>query len=613
MWDIETQRVKAILDGPYGYDLQFSPDSKSLAVGTRESVVLWNLQDLAVPRFERIKFPDGVRFRRLDFSPDGKRLAVGGFDGKIRIWDVASKQWVFTFEAGKSLVDALDFSPDGQRLASAHRGKIDLWDVPNRRHIQTLKDDPRNPVYSIAFQPDGKLLAVPTRTIELWDVKSGVLVDILDGGISEDIVSFHPNGRRLASSGFQAVRIWDVSIRKVVKQIDYEDAFLSMALSPDGRFFAAGKSVWDISTGQLKFTHSLDDSEGVYTLDFQPNGNLLAVNERHAVALWNVLSGRLRGRIKVWEAFLGPLHFMPDGDALVKGSGADGIIRIWEIKNPWNPRLTHEYQFGGVTNHLDVSSDGKFLAVAGRANLIKIWNLKTDQLATTLDVHLSAIERIVFSPNSHLLASGDRDETVHLWKLPDFQQWKTFSALEVHDFSPNSRYLMVVSQDNVEILDIASEETVATLPRTYSRYEPKRFSPTGEFIATLNSGFVELWDIPAQTFLAVEGTGKFVATWGQIKQTELLQNYPNPFNPETWLPFQLATPSRVTIEIHDTQGQLIRTLPLGWREAGAYHAKTDAARWNGRSETGESVANGIYLYTLTTGDETATKKMILLK
>ena len=610
LWDIETQRVKAILDGPYGYDLQFSPDSKSLAVGTRESVVLWNLQDLAVPRFERIKFPDGVRFRRLDFSPDGKRLAVGGFDGKIRIWDVASKQWVFTFEAGKSLVDALDFSPDGQRLASAHRGKIDLWDVPNRRHIQTLKDDPRNPVYSIAFQPDGKLLAVPTRTIELWDVKSGALVDILDGGISEDIVSFHPNGRRLASSGFQAVRIWDVSIRKVVKQIDYEDAFLSMALSPDGRFFAAGKSVWDISTGQLKFTHSLDDSEGVYTLDFQPNGNLLAVNERHAVALWNVLSGRLRGRIKVWEAFLGPLHFMPDGNALVKGSGADGIIRIWEIKKPRTPRLVGQHNLGAPIRHLDVSPDGQFLAVVSHANQIKIWNMSTQKLFLTLDAHLRSIDRIVFSPNGHLFASGDRDGTVHLWKLPDFQRWKTFSALEVHDFSPNSRYLILESRNNIEILDIASEEMVATLPGYGTNF---RFSPTGEFIAALSSGFIELWATPPQTFLVVEGKGKFVTTWGQVKRTELLQNYPNPFNPETWLPFQLATPSRVTIEIHDPRGQLIRTLPLGWREAGAYHAKTDAARWNGRSETGESVANGIYLYTLTAGDETATKKMILLK
>ena len=355
LWDIETQRVKAILDGPSGYDFQFNPDGKSLAVGTPTSVVLWNLQDLAVPRFEHIKFPDGVGFRRLDFSPDGKRLAVGGFDGKIRIWDMASKQWIFTFEAGKSAIDALDFSPDGQRLASAHRGKIDLWDVPNRSHIQTLKDDPRNRVRSIAFQPDGKVLATAHRKIELWDVKSGALIDILAGMLSEDTVNFHPNGRRLASSNLLAVRIWDVLTRKMVKQIDYEDAFVSMALSPDGRFFAAGKSVWDIFTGQLKFTHSLDDTELVTTLDFQPNGNLLAVNERHAVALWNVLSGRLRGRIKVWEAFLGPLHFMPDGDALVKGSGADGIIRIWEIKNPWHPRLLHEYQFGGVTNHLDVS------------------------------------------------------------------------------------------------------------------------------------------------------------------------------------------------------------------------------------------------------------------
>ena len=257
-----------------------------------------------------------------------------------------------------------------------------------------------------------------------------------------------------------------------------------------------------------------------------------------------------------------------------------------------------------------MSPDGRFLAAASHTTLIKIWNLKTQKLFRTLDAHLRQIDRVVFSPNSHLLASSDKDGTVHLWKLPDFQQWKTFSALKMHDFSPNSRYLILESRNNIEILDIASEEVVATL---HSSGTDLRFSPTGEFIAALSSGIIQLWATPARTFLVVEGTGKFVTTWGQVKRTELLQNYPNPFNPETWLPFQLATPNRVTIEIHDTQGQLIRTLPLGWREAGAYQTKTDAVRWNGRSETGESVANGIYLYTLTAGDKTATKKMILLK
>jgi len=97
------------------------------------------------------------------------------------------------------------------------------------------------------------------------------------------------------------------------------------------------------------------------------------------------------------------------------------------------------------------------------------------------------------------------------------------------------------------------------------------------------------------------------------KHTALLQNYPNPFNPETWLPYQLATDTPVTISIYNTKGQLIRTLNLGNQKAGIYITKDRAAYWNGKDNAGEKVASGLYFYTLQAGNFTATRKMIILK
>ena len=96
-------------------------------------------------------------------------------------------------------------------------------------------------------------------------------------------------------------------------------------------------------------------------------------------------------------------------------------------------------------------------------------------------------------------------------------------------------------------------------------------------------------------------------------QSLLLQNYPNPFNPETWIPYQIREPAEVVIRIYNAQGQLVRTCSLGQREAGYYLDRTRAAYWDGRNDSGELVASGVYFYQLRAGDFSATRRMLILK
>ncbi|MDE0010231.1 MAG: T9SS type A sorting domain-containing protein [Candidatus Poribacteria bacterium] len=96
-------------------------------------------------------------------------------------------------------------------------------------------------------------------------------------------------------------------------------------------------------------------------------------------------------------------------------------------------------------------------------------------------------------------------------------------------------------------------------------------------------------------------------------QPMLLPNYPNPFNPETWIPYQLATDAEVRVSIYTAEGKLVRTLALGYQEAGVYQSRSRAAYWDGRNDVGERVASGVYFYTLTAGDFHATRKMLVIK
>ena len=97
------------------------------------------------------------------------------------------------------------------------------------------------------------------------------------------------------------------------------------------------------------------------------------------------------------------------------------------------------------------------------------------------------------------------------------------------------------------------------------------------------------------------------------KETVLLANYPNPFNPETWIPYQLALPAEVTVTIYEMNGQLVRRLAVGHQAAGMYQSRSRAAYWDGRNQRGESVASGLYFYTLRAGEFTATRKMLIRK
>ena len=95
--------------------------------------------------------------------------------------------------------------------------------------------------------------------------------------------------------------------------------------------------------------------------------------------------------------------------------------------------------------------------------------------------------------------------------------------------------------------------------------------------------------------------------------TALLPNYPNPFNPETWIPYHLATDASVVLSIYDTRGVTVRTLTLGHQPAGIYESRTRAAYWDGRNKNGEPVSSGVYFYTLTAGEFTATRKLLIVK
>lgn len=85
-------------------------------------------------------------------------------------------------------------------------------------------------------------------------------------------------------------------------------------------------------------------------------------------------------------------------------------------------------------------------------------------------------------------------------------------------------------------------------------------------------------------------------------------NVPNPFNPLTTIRYEVATSSPVEIDLYDVRGRLVRTLVRGTVGPGRHEAV-----WDGRSDSGESVPSGVYLYRIRIGGFGDVRKMVLVK
>ena len=344
-----------------------------------------------------------------------------------------------------------------------------------------------------------------------------------------------------------------------------------------------------------------------------------------------IASGDQNGIIRVWDASTGEtiytleghtgavhgVSFSPDGSMIASG-GLD--IRIWDASTGKTVRtLEHT---GWVTS-VSFSPDSMTLASGG--SWVRLWDVSTGEILRTFEGHTSTSGSVVFSSDGRTLASAGGDSTILLWDLAPAEPEPSRLAADVNaDGIVNIQDLVAVAaalgETGESIADVNGDGVVNIQDLVAVAAALGETAANAPSARDLSAETVRQWLTQARQLNLTDATSqRGIHFLEQLlltltpKETALLANYPNPFNPETWIPYQLATPADVTVSIHSVDGSLIRTLLLGHKAIGTYQTRNRAAYWDGKNEVGESVASGVYFYTLTADGFTATRKMIIRK
>ena len=320
----------------------------------------------------------------MSFSSDGAILATGSRDRTVKLWDVATRQNIATFEEHTAEVNSVVFSPvDATLLATGSRDRtVKLWDVATRQDIATLEGHTSG-VNSVVFSSDGSTLATGSRdrTVKLWDITTRVNFATLGHGDQVLSVAFSSDDTTLAS-GTEAgtVELWDTSglmgVRlEATAEIDIPDPNLRAAIAeaiglppntPIFRGHLADLTRLDARNANISDLTGLEGATNLRTLDL---GAEYVEAENRSINSNSVSDfSPLTGLTKLRSLYLQDSNI----------SDISTVVRLTSLTRLylWNNNISDISAVSGLTNlrelNVDNNSVSDISAVAGLTNLTSL-------------------------------------------------------------------------------------------------------------------------------------------------------------------------------------------------------------------------------------------------
>ena len=343
---------------------------------------------------------------RVALSADGKRMAVVDGAGKVHVHDLEAKKELFAFDqpAGKGVV-AMRFSADQKTLYfGGQHGRLYRWDLKENKKLPDVGQHSSWTLTSIALSPDESVLYSMghDRLVRRWDLKTLKELPLPEGYITQTAVVPLPDRKTMLIADHQgALDQWDLTTGKFLKRFQGQKSggIDCVAVSADGRWFAGGRTMqdvtlWDLHAGKFERIIPLVEkpdpkgSDHVKRVAFSADGKVLFSGSGNTgITAWEVPTGK-----KLWNTpGVGPwLAVDPKGRWVAAGGGYNNQQVQWTLLNQAT---------GAVLRRVDVPQ-----AERGRA-----------ELAIHYPPYISDLR---FTPDGSRLLTAHYDQTVRVW-APD--------------------------------------------------------------------------------------------------------------------------------------------------------------------------------------------------
>ena len=533
---IQTGEKERFIPKPHPKALTFSADALILASVHGNSIYVWDTETgTAFAMLD--KHPDVIK--AIALSPDSTKLATAGGDWTVRLWEVGTGKYLNSLTGHPGAVNAVAFSPDGKILASAGIA-LRLWNTDTGELLHA-DDTDLGSATQLVFSPDGKTLAIGgglDRMVHLWDVETGTLhkpLKELANRIRE--IVFSPDSNTLVTVSSGGIRIWDVStgteqkslptpqdklpqlIPPILKLKQVNQAYLprrrddvhSVRFSKNGKQLVSASPdgslhVWDVENGFYLSSFSL----GAYTdlvsvLTFSEDSKYLASNDgfEERIRVWNVENATQHAILTPGQGdIFNPVRELTVSPGIKKLAGSDlhGTIQIWDAETLEQLSIVPT---GRMLRFLPLifSPDGKILAGIGGEkrpmNIIELWQTDPGAHLFTLQGHTGAVTEYIFSPDSHILASGGDDAAIILWDVKTGNQLTTLTGhtkrISALAFSSDGKTLASGSGNEIRLWDADTSNLIGILD-TGLNVQALAFSPDGKILTCgTEDGRIQVW------------------------------------------------------------------------------------------------------------------------